>query len=88
VADLLQLGERAVAPHNPLQHDFFQAPERRLSNDPATASIPVLAVSADATRARVERVLTGGARAFITKPLDVERFLALVDDALREKVGV
>jgi signal transduction histidine kinase/ActR/RegA family two-component response regulator len=61
---------------------------RRLNEDPVTAAIPVLAVSADATRARVERVLTGGARAFITKPLDVERFLALVDDALREKVGV
>jgi PAS domain S-box-containing protein len=61
---------------------------RRLSEDPATAAIPVLVVSADVTRARVERVLTAGARAFITKPLDVERFLALVDDALREKVGV
>ena len=61
---------------------------RRLNEDPTTAAIPVLVVSADATSARVERVLTAGARAFITKPLDVKRFLALVDDALREKVGV
>ena len=50
--------------------------------------IPVLVVSADATSARVERVLTAGARAFVTKPIDVKRFMALVDDALREKVGV
>jgi CheY-like chemotaxis protein len=61
---------------------------RRLNEDPLTAAIPVLAVSADATRARVERVLTAGARAFVTKPLDVEQFLSLVDEALREKVGV
>jgi CheY-like chemotaxis protein len=61
---------------------------RRLKDDPATADIPVLAVSADATRARAERVLTAGARAFITKPLDLKRFLVLVDEALRERVGV
>ena len=60
---------------------------RRLQGDPMTADIPVLAVSADATRARMERVLTGGARAFVTKPLDVPRFLALVDEMLLEKVG-
>jgi PAS domain S-box-containing protein len=60
----------------------------RLNEDPTTAAIPVLVVSADATRARVERVLTAGARAFVTKPIDVKRFLGLVDDALREKVGV
>jgi PAS domain S-box-containing protein len=61
---------------------------RRLQDDPMTADIPVLAVSADATRARMERVLTAGARAFVTKPLDVPRFLALVDETLLEKVGV
>lgn len=61
---------------------------RRLNEDPTTAAIPVVVVSADATRARVERVLTAGARAFVTKPIDVKRFLELVDDALREKVGV
>jgi PAS domain S-box-containing protein len=61
---------------------------RRLNEDPVTAAIPVLVVSADATRVRVERVLTAGARAFVTKPIDIERFLVLVDDALRENVGV
>jgi CheY-like chemotaxis protein/two-component sensor histidine kinase len=60
---------------------------RRLKNDATTADIPVLAVSADATSSRVERVLAAGARSFVTKPLDVTRFLELVDDALCEKVG-
>jgi len=43
---------------------------------------------ADATSSRIERVLADGAEAFLTKPLDVPRFLALVDDALREKAVV
>jgi PAS domain S-box-containing protein len=60
---------------------------RRLKGDPVTADIPVLAVSADATTSRVERVLAAGARSFVTKPLDVNRFLELVDDALCQKVG-
>ena len=60
---------------------------RRLNDDPATADIPVLVVSADATAKRIERVLAAGARSFVTKPLDVERFLGLVDDELRQTVA-
>jgi PAS domain S-box-containing protein len=60
---------------------------RQLKDDPATFEIPVVAVSADATSERVEAVLAAGAEAFLTKPLDVSRFLSVIDEALRERVG-
>ncbi|MBZ8143406.1 hypothetical protein CLD22_26570, partial [Rubrivivax gelatinosus] len=46
------------------------------------ADIPVIVVSADATTARMEEALTLGAAQYITKPLDVRRFLRTVDEAL------
>ena len=58
----------------------------RLKEDPVTGELPVVVVSADATAARVETLLATGATAFLTKPLDVKRFMAIVDDALGEKV--
>jgi CheY-like chemotaxis protein len=60
---------------------------RRLKADPATSAIPVVIVSADATRSRVEDLLASGADAFLTKPLDVKRFMAVMDDALSERVA-
>ena len=52
----------------------------RLHADAATASIPVLMISADATQGQIDRLLAAGARAYLTKPLDVKRLLALVDE--------
>ena len=52
---------------------------RRLLNEPRTREIPVLILSADATPGHVERLLAAGARAYLTKPLDVRQLLALVD---------
>lgn len=46
----------------------------RLRANPVTAEIPVIVMSADATPARIERALAGGAQAYITKPLDVDTF--------------
>lgn len=43
----------------------------RLRANPATASIPVIVLSADATKKQIERLLQAGARAFLTKPLDL-----------------
>jgi CheY-like chemotaxis protein len=60
---------------------------RRLKADPATAELSVVAVSADATNARIERVLSAGADAFLTKPVDVTRLLTILDNALRERVA-
>jgi CheY-like chemotaxis protein/anti-sigma regulatory factor (Ser/Thr protein kinase) len=60
---------------------------RGLKDDPATREIPVVVVSADATRDQEERLLATGARAYLTKPLDVRHFLHVVDTALLQKAG-
>jgi signal transduction histidine kinase/CheY-like chemotaxis protein len=54
----------------------------QLRADPATRDIPVVVLSADATHGQVERLLANGARAYLTKPLDIGEFLAVVDDVL------
>ena len=53
-----------------------------LREEPATAEIPVVVVSADATPTRVERLMREGASAYLTKPIDVEELLAVVDQML------
>jgi signal transduction histidine kinase/CheY-like chemotaxis protein len=58
----------------------------QLREDPATASIPVIVVSADATAGQIQRILTAGASAYLTKPLDVRELLRLLDEALAESV--
>jgi len=55
----------------------------RLLADPVTKSIPVVVLSADATPGQVSRLLEQGARAYLTKPLDVKKILALLDEFLR-----
>ena len=49
------------------------------SPDPATASIPVIVLSADATRGQVERLLGAGAYAYLTKPVDVRQLINTID---------
>ncbi|HST59962.1 MAG TPA: ATP-binding protein [Longimicrobium sp.] len=53
-----------------------------LRADERTRHIPVLVISADATTRQVERLRSAGARDYLTKPLDVDHFLAAVDGAL------
>ena len=55
---------------------------RRLKADPATAELPVVVISADVDPEHIERVLAAGAREYLTKPLDVARFRAVVDSLL------
>jgi CheY-like chemotaxis protein len=57
----------------------------RLLADEVTSSIPVVAVSADATPRQIERLLKAGARAYLTKPLEVERFHAILQEILEPK---
>jgi PAS domain S-box-containing protein len=57
---------------------------RRLREDPRTASIPVVMVTADATAGQVQRLLTAGATAYLTKPLDVPMLLQVVEDVLAD----
>jgi CheY-like chemotaxis protein len=51
----------------------------QLRDDPRTHDIPVVILSADATPGQVSRLLAQGAAAYLTKPLDVAEFLALLD---------
>lgn len=57
---------------------------RRIRDNPRTRDIPVVIISADATSGQVERLLAGGAQHYLTKPLDVQRFLAIVGEILDE----
>lgn len=59
-----------------------------LQKDPATARIPVVVMSGDATPSQIERLLVLGARNYLTKPFEVEPFLAVVDEVLEENAAV
>ncbi len=54
----------------------------RLAADPRTGAIPVVMLTADAVAGKRTEMLAAGARAFITKPLDVRNFLSVVDQFL------
>ena len=55
---------------------------QRLRADPRTASIPVVVVSADATESQIRHFRDAGAADYLTKPLDLRRLLALLDQYL------
>lgn len=55
---------------------------RHLKQDAATAAIPVLVLSADATRERVERALAEGAAGYLSKPLNLTELLGNIDELL------
>jgi len=54
----------------------------QLKADPATARIPVVVVSADATVGQIEKLKQLGAHAYLTKPIDVRQLLETVDSTL------
>jgi CheY-like chemotaxis protein len=56
---------------------------RGLRDDPDTAAIPVVVVSADATASQIERLLSAGARNYVTKPINIVSFLAVIDEIVR-----
>ena len=58
-----------------------------LRADRRTKAIPVLVISADATERQIEQLLEQGADRYITKPFDLEEFLALVEDIFNGKHG-
>jgi PAS domain S-box-containing protein len=55
---------------------------RHLRSESATASIPVVVVSADALQAQVEEALQLGAVRYLTKPVNVGDLLSILDDIL------
>jgi CheY-like chemotaxis protein len=52
---------------------------RELRADPLTASIPVVAVSADATADQIKHLRGEGVVGYVTKPFEVPRLYAIVD---------
>jgi len=56
-----------------------------LKSDPSTAQLPVVVLSADATPSQIERLLAAGARNYLTKPFDIDPFLAVVDEMVSER---
>jgi signal transduction histidine kinase/ActR/RegA family two-component response regulator len=55
---------------------------QQLRQNPATAPIPVVIVSADATPGQRQRLLNAGANGYLTKPYEVQELLSIIDDAL------
>jgi signal transduction histidine kinase len=59
---------------------------RQVRSDPDLRATPVVVISADATPSQIERLRAAGAWEYLTKPIDVPRFLALLDRLLRERL--
>jgi signal transduction histidine kinase/ActR/RegA family two-component response regulator len=55
---------------------------QRLRAHDDTAQIPVVILSADATSRQIERQIAAGASAYLTKPVDINEVLRLVDETL------
>ena len=53
-----------------------------LAEDPKTASIPVIALSANAMPGDIEKGLAAGFFRYLTKPIKVNQFMDTLDDAL------
>jgi PAS domain S-box-containing protein len=54
----------------------------QLKQDDATAPVPVVVVSADATAQQIQAALTAGATRYLTKPVSVSELLSVVDEEL------
>ncbi len=52
---------------------------RRIRDDARTAGIRVVVVSADATPVQIARLRDAGADDYLTKPFEIEEFLAVID---------
>lgn len=57
----------------------------QLKRDPATAAIPVVVVSADATPGQVERLIAGGAADYLAKPIDLDLLLKTISRKLQPR---
>ena len=61
---------------------------RQLFENPATRDMPVVVVTADATPGLTRRLQAAGATAFLTKPLDIQGVLNLIDGVLGDKTKI
>ncbi|MGA3239418.1 MAG: ATP-binding protein [Bryobacteraceae bacterium] len=60
---------------------------RRLREDPITREIPVVMLSADATQHQIDRLLAAGAYSYMTKPIDCQRLIEMVDEVFSETLA-
>ncbi len=58
---------------------------RILKSDPATAHIPILALTAHAMHGDQERIIAAGCDGYIAKPFQLQEFLSQVEQALQTK---
>jgi PAS domain S-box-containing protein len=58
---------------------------RRLRAQERTRGIPVIIVSADATPDSMQRLENEGANAYVTKPIDVDEFLGVIERLLEQR---
>jgi two-component system cell cycle response regulator DivK len=58
---------------------------RRLKADPATRDIPIIALTAHAMAGDREKALASGCDDFDTKPIEFDRLLAKIEQALAKK---
>lgn len=59
----------------------------QLRRDPATAGIPVVALSANAMQQDIERGLAAGFARYLTKPIDIDRFNEAIDGVLAQRAN-
>jgi PAS domain S-box-containing protein len=52
----------------------------RLQLHEGTREIPVVVISADATARQIKRLMAAGARAYLTKPLDMQEFFRVINE--------
>ena len=53
----------------------------QLKRNLATSHIPIVVISADATERQIDGALAAGARAYLTKPLELTEFYRTIDEA-------
>jgi CheY-like chemotaxis protein len=54
----------------------------RLRSDPLSVEVPVIVISADATSRQRKRLVEAGAAEYLTKPLNINKFLNVLDESL------
>ena len=57
---------------------------RRLKNDPELRAIPVIAITAFATKGDEEKIRQGGCEGYLSKPISVAKFLETVNSFLAD----
>lgn len=60
----------------------------QLKADHLTREIPVVVISADATTPQIKRLISAGARTYLTKPIDIAEFFRVVDEILGARAEI